>query len=332
MGNIKISKYMKAFIASLIAASAMAITENELQFLNYVAEHAKNYDTVEEFNFRFANWIQNHEFILEEEKVLGRKFKLGHNKFSDWSRAEFTSTLGYLPHTETIEAETVELELGGLPASVNWVSEGAVNAVQDQGQCGSCWSFSSCAAMEGIDKITNGTLRKFAEQQLVSCVTLCFGCNGGNFNTVFGNYAKKHAMYLESQWAYTATNGTCTEPSASPSNFKTSGLIAVTPNSSTALKNQLATQPVSVAIQADQRVFQLYQSGVFDDSRCGTSLDHAVTLVGYGTEGGQGYYLMRNSWGASWGESGYMKMAMTGDNEGTCGVQMDAVAPTTTKI
>merc|ERR1712070_903454 len=137
MGNIKISKYMKAFIASLIAASAMAITENELQFLNYVAEHAKNYGTVEEFNFRFANWIQNHEFILEEEKVLGRKFKLGHNKFSDWSRAEFTSTLGYLPHTETIEAETVELGSG----CQTWDEEGTTISAEEQ----VCWSAARCS-------------------------------------------------------------------------------------------------------------------------------------------------------------------------------------------
>merc|ERR1719183_775247 len=323
---------MKAFIASLIAASAMAISEHDLEFLNFVAKHGKSYATVEEFNFRAANWLKTHEFIIEET-AKNLSYKVAHNHMSDWSRAEYVGMLGYIPHSqeELLSFETVEHDLE-VPSSVNWVSEGAVNAVQNQGQCGSCWTFSSCAAMEGIDKITNGTLRKFAEQQLVSCVTLCFGCNGGNFNTVFGNYAKKHAMYLESQWAYTATNGTCSPPSSDPSNFKTSGLIAVTPNSESALKAQLAVQPVSVAIRADQRVFQTYSSGVFDDSRCGTSLDHAVTLVGYGTEGGQGYYLMRNSWGSSWGESGYMKMAMTGDNEGTCGVQMDAVAPTANKV
>merc|ERR1712094_145832 len=158
-----------------------------------------------------------------------------------------------------------------------------------------------------------GNPQKIRRATTCQLLKLCFGCNGGNFNTVFGNYAKKNAMYAEADWPYTATNGTCSPPSASPTNFKTSGLIQVTANSSTALKTQLPTQPVSVAIQADQRVFQLYQSGVFDDSRCGTSLDHAVTLVGYGTEGGQDYYLMRNSWGSSWGESGYMKMADNGD-------------------
>lgn len=111
------------------------------------------------------------------------------------------------------------------------------------------------------------------------------------------------------------------------SGFNTTGALVVTPNSETALKAQLRKQPVSVAIQADQRFFQLYSSGIFSDTRCGTQLDHAVTLVGYGKDGDQGYYIMRNSWGTRWGESGYMRMAMTGDGPGICGVQMDAVAP-----
>jgi len=323
---------MKTFASILLAVGASAIQQNDLEFLNYIAQHSKSYDTIEQYNYRLSNWISMNDFI-NEESLKGLNYKLGHNKFSDWSRSEYVSTLGYKRPQEATEAQSMEaLNADALPTSVNWVTAGAVNPIQDQGQCGSCWSFSSCCAMEGIDQITNGTLRKFAEQQLVSCVKLCFGCNGGNFNTVFGSYAKKNALYSEDSWPYTATNGECTPPSSGVTNFKTSGLITVTVENELALKTQLATQPVSIAIQADQRVFQAYSSGVFDDERCGTALDHAVTLVGYGTEGGQDYYLMRNSWGSSWGESGYMKMAMTGDGPGVCGVQMDPVAPTTTKI
>jgi C1A family cysteine protease len=323
---------MKTFATILFAAGASAIQQNDLEFLNYLAQHSKSYDTLEQFNYRLSNWIKTNDFI-NEETTKGLNYKLGHNKFSDWSRSEYVATLGYIREQEATEAQSMEaVDVASLPESVNWVTAGAVNPIQDQGQCGSCWSFSSCCAMEGIDQITNGTLRKFAEQQLVSCVKLCFGCNGGNFNTVFGSYAKKNALYSEDSWPYSATNGECTPPSSGVTNFKTSGLITVTVESETALKTQLATQPVSIAIQADQRVFQSYSSGVFDDERCGTALDHAVTLVGYGTEGGQEYYLMRNSWGSSWGENGYMKMGMNGDGPGVCGVQMDPVAPTTTKI
>lgn len=84
---------------------------------------------------------------------------------------------------------------------------------------------------------------------------------------------------------------------------------------------------MSVAIEADKFAFQAYKTGVFDNTSCGTNLDHAVLLVGYGNENGQDYYMMKNSWGTSWGESGYMKMAMIGDGDGICGVQMDPVAP-----
>jgi C1A family cysteine protease len=323
---------MESFAATAFVAGVSAISTNDLEFLNFIAQHSKSYNTIEEYNLRLAHWTNTNNFINEETNK-GLNFKLGHNKFSDWSRTEYTAQLGYLRQQEATEAQTmVALSADALPASVNWVTNGAVNPIQDQGQCGSCWSFSSCCAMEGIDQITNGTLRKFSEQQLVSCVRLCFGCNGGNFNTVFGSYAKKNAMYSEDSWPYSATNGECTPPSSGVTNFNTSGLITVTVESELALKTQLSIQPVSIAIQADQRVFQAYRSGVFDSAECGTALDHAVTLVGYGTEGGQDYYLMRNSWGSSWGESGYMKMAMTGDGPGICGVQMDPVAPTTTKI
>lgn len=89
---------------------------------------------------------------------------------------------------------------------------------------------------------------------------------------------------------------------------------------------QISIQPTAIAIEADKLVFQVYSSGVFSSPKCGTALDHAVTLVGYGTEGGEDYYLMRNSWGTSWGEQGYMKMARTGDGPGICGLQMDPVA------
>lgn len=135
-------------------------------------------------------------------------------------------------------------------------------------------------------------------------------------------------MFLESQWAYTAANGNCSSaPGTAGSTMKTSGYTAVTVQNEAALKTALNTQPVSVAIQANQFKFQAYKTGVFNSSSCGDSLDHAVLLAGYGTESGQDYYLMKNSWGTTWGEAGYMKMAMIGNGIGMCGVQMQPVVP-----
>merc|ERR1711957_1099695 len=106
----------------------------------------------------------------------------------------------------------------------------------------------------------------FSEQQLVDCVTLCFGCNGGNFTTVFSKYATKHGMFLEKDWPYKAVNGNCsqeTPTTAQPTTFMTSGAQAISTNSVDALKGGLEQGPVSVAIQADEKLFSMYQSGVF---------------------------------------------------------------------
>ena len=187
--------------------------------------------------------------------------------------------------------------------------------------------------MEGIHQIKTGTLTSFSEQQLVDCVKnimgCCNGCNGGNYEPVYGGYAKDNAMFTESDWPYTGKDGTCSsKPSGkSPTTMKTTGYTAITSKNEDALKTALNTQPVSVAIQANQLAFQLYNGGVFNNSKCGSKLDHAVLLAGYGTENGQDYYLMKNSWGSSWGEGGYMKMAMNGDGPGMCGVQMQPVVP-----
>lgn len=161
---------------------------------------------------------------------------------------------------------------------------------------------------------------------------MCLGCNGGNAIVVFNRYAKNNNIYLESAWPYTSgttkATGTCTPPSSSPSNFRTTGATVPVQENSDALMALIAQQPTAVAIEADKAVFQIYNSGVFTSTKCGTSLDHAVTLVGYGTEGGQNYYILRNSWGTSWGEAGYMKILNNGNGAGICGVQMDTNAPT----
>lgn len=163
-----------------------------------------------------------------------------------------------------------------------------------------------------------------AEQQYVDCVTLSFGCNGGNQSAAF-KYSKDNFSVLTSDWPYTSgtsgKNYTCTYDSMPKTTIKASSQTAVTVNNVDALKTAVAQQPLTVSIEADQLKFQSYKSGVFDWTGCGTTIDHAVSLVGYGTENGQEYYTMRNSWGTSWGEAGYMKMAIIGDGPGICGVQ-----------
>jgi C1A family cysteine protease len=136
-----------------------------------------------------------------------------------------------------------------------------------------------------------------------------------------------NATELETQYSYTGVNGTCMESSYT-AEFKSTGYKAITANSSSAFMASIQTGPTSIAIEADKMVFQYYTSGILDSTKCGTNLDHGVLAVGYGTENGQAYYLVKNSWGTSWGDQGYIKLANTGDGAGICGCQMAAVRPT----
>ena len=137
---------------------------------------------------------------------------------------------------------------------------------------------------------------------------------------------KSNKADLESDYPYTAQNGTC-QASQYSGVTTDGGYTMVSQNSSSALMASIEAAPTSVAIEADKIAFQGYTSGVLNSTACGTSLDHGVLAVGYGTEDGQAYYLVKNSWGSSWGENGYVKIANVGDGAGICGIQLGAVRP-----
>jgi C1A family cysteine protease len=179
--NIKIKKIiMRTQILAALVASAAAYTEFtavEQQFINYIVENGKSYGTKEEYEARLANFSQTHEDIMAFNSQNGSS-TVGHNQFSDMTTEEKKRFLGYRGPSSldaSKAAEVLELTSG----SVDWRSQGAVNAVKNQGQCGSCWAFSAVCAMEGHHFIQTGQLLSFAEQQLVDCDTRCGGCNGG---------------------------------------------------------------------------------------------------------------------------------------------------------
>jgi len=218
-----------------------------------------------------------------------------------------------------------------LPSSVNWVTvtPAKVNPVQDQGQCGSCWAFSATASQESSLAISSGTLYKFSEQNYVSCSFLQgnLGCNGGMYGRAW-NYAKTHPVMYETAYPYTSgttmKSGSCTYDATQGHGGVSSFFSVGTDN--TSIMTAIVQMPVSIAIEADTVYFQSYTSGVLTDAAaCGTTLDHAVVAVGYGTDPTYGpYYLVRNSWSASWGDQGYVKLAQL-PAPGMCGMNQDVM-------
>lgn len=288
----------------------------------------------------FSNWIENHLFI-EKTNSLYLSYELGHNQFSGMNHTEYLQWVrGGMIVVEQYATPIFHSDesYATLPASVDWTKQNAVTPVKDQGQCGSCWSFSTTGALEGTFSIKNHKLVSFSEQQLVDCDTFGnggkdHGCNGGLMDNAFNWISKNNGLCTEADYPYvsgtTKTAGTCDKRCTNVAGSDIVKYVDVQKASDFAMMTALAQQPVSVAIEADQREFQLYKSGVFTGS-CGTTLDHGVLAVGYGSDASVDYYIIKNSWSSSWGENGYIRLgrgSSYNDGQGQCGVLLEASYP-----
>jgi len=326
---------MKLAVAALLVGVATAFNRAALSeekyaamFKSWLAEHKMSFGAAEQ-DYRFQMFKKNTDFIVNHNNDATQTFKVGHNQFSAMSNEEFKSTMLGLKHNPNFGSNPVMTKTGAKDDSVDWRTKNAVTPVKNQGQCGSCWAFSTTGSTEGANAIANGNLVSLSEQQLVDCSKAegNMGCNGGLMDNGF-KYIEQHPLCTEEAYPYKAKDGICAAALCkSGTTVGVSGYQDVPQNDEQALAEAASKGPVSIAIEADQQAFQFYKSGVFSKA-CGNKLDHGVLIVGYGAEQGENYWIVKNSWGATWGDSGYILMAKdVSSKSGTCGLAMQPSYP-----
>jgi C1A family cysteine protease len=332
---------VSAILASALAANVHDRAYYEAKFFGWMAQHGVKIESGLDFVKFIQNFADNEDYI-NNHNAKKLSFTLGHNQFSHMSTEEWaayvnkgkmvkdeTSKADYIHHAPTLRSS--------LASEIDWVGKGAVTPVKDQGQCGSCWSFSTTGAIEGAYFNKHGTLESFSEQHLVDCDNFRHhfgrdkGCSGGLMDNAFSWIKKNEGICTEAGYPYvsgtTKTEGECVETCTKNKDSVPQSYVDVEKNSDAAMMSALNIGPVAIAIEADQKEFQLYTSGVLT-APCGTTLDHGVLAVGYGTLDGIDYYKIKNSWGPAWGAEGYILLQRgVAQKEGQCGMLSSASYP-----
>ncbi len=311
------------------AVEASFNEDSRAAFLGWAAHHKKHYETAEERERRFQVWLSNRDYARDHNSRK-RSYQLGMTSFADQTREEHQRHKGWVNQADRrqrLGTGLVNTTLS-VPHSVDWREMGAVTPAKNQASCGSCWTFSVTGAVEGINAIRTGKLVSLSEQQLVDCDGHDAGCNGGLMDFGFDYILKNSGIDTENDYPYRAEQGYCNARKEGRHVVTIDGYEDVPHNNEQALMRAVARQPVSIAISAGDRDFQLYVGGIFDGP-CSTELNHGVLLVGYGSEHGKDFWIVKNSWGTAWGvDNGYIRLARNiADPRGQCGVAMQPSYP-----
>jgi hypothetical protein len=303
------------------------INDKWTPFINYIINYDKYYNTFSSINERFIIFHENLDYINKHNQNNNSSYFLGLTNFADMKYNEYSDFINKITNIKNNICINGKEESGNILEYVDWRENNAVTDVKDQGQCGSCWAFSTTGSLEGVYAIKNKNIKSFSEQQLVDC-SLTYGnmgCNGGIMQNAY-TYIHDKGITTEEAYPYTGVKESCRK--YIPVTY-ISSCINVIPNE-LQLTYAVMKNPVSVSIEADSRSFQFYKSGVYDNADCGTNLDHGVLVVGYGNENGKDYWLVKNSWGINWGEAGYIKIlrdSVKESTKGMCGIAMDTSYP-----
>ena len=320
---------MNKFLIVLVLALAACQTDLDSlifqQFQKFIKKYQKKYESINEFLARYEVFRRNVMDTFKEENSL---YRTGITKFSDLTKQEFSKIYLNLNYDALAMANfdpTIVKVSNAAPDAYDWRDYGRVSPVKDQGSCGSCWAFATVANLEGLYYANKGVMKTFSEQMLVDCDTSDSGCNGGLMQYAF-TWLKKNGIMLDSDYPYTGTKGTCKSDKTKYVDMTVTGYKKLGSSWSTwsavdedEVKEFLyETGPLAIALNADP--LQTYTSGILDltSTKCPSSgINHAVTLVGYGTENSVAYWIVKNSWGTAWGEKGYFRIRR---GNGTCGI------------
>jgi len=333
-----------ALVVLALVATVSAATSEDLQFsqfLKFVDRYSKRYKSMDEFSQRFVAFQANLKRIEELNQAQPGENVFGITPFADMSAEEFKATkLGFVPsgHRNHGHHAPVASSTNLTATSVDWRTKGMVTPVKDQGQCGSCWAFSTAEAIESQWAMAGNTLTAFSPQQITSCDKTDAGCNGGDTPTAYAYVQSAGGIETEKAYPYTSgggTTGTCKFDKSKIAGKITGFAYATKPcqdsctkQDETTLASAVATVgPVSVCVDAES--WQLYSSGILKSNcpKAYSDLDHCVQVVGYNTDGGasSSYWIVRNSWNTSWGVNGYIYVLM---GQNLCGIADEATYPT----
>ncbi|CAN1824147.1 Probable cysteine protease RD21B [Linum perenne] len=331
--------FLSGFLLLLLFShllSSSASSDISVLFDTWCKEHGKSYRSAEERSYRLQVFRDNYEFVKKHNEIGNNitLYSLDLNALADLTHNEFkASRLGLSAAFKSYRRRFVSL-VGDAPPTVDWRQQGAVTNVKDQGSCGACWSFSATGAIEGINKIVTGSLISLSEQELIDCDrTYDSGCEGGLMDYAFQFIIDNKGIDTEEDYPYLGKDKSCNkqkvwfELQEKRRVVTIDDYVDVPSGNEAELQKAVAKQPVSVGVCGSDRGFQLYSKGIFNGP-CSTSLDHAILIVGYGSENGVDYWIAKNSWGTRWGMNGYIHMARnTGSSQGVCGINMLASYP-----